>query len=127
MIIAHHSQAGQSIFTTRTSSLSFRHCHKRYRRRLNPNLAVKCQRAWSATNERIREAKVSKYLSTSARWIVRSEILYKNNAPTITNLCQVAKSSKEKNKTTILRAHRNVLQRLITAYETGAKMISTVC
>ena len=55
------------------------------------------------------------------------DTMYKNNAPTINNLCQVAKSSKEKNKTIILRAHRNVLQRLITAYETRAKMTSTVC
>ena len=34
----------------------------------------------------------------------------------------VVKSSKEKNKTTILRADRNVLQRLIIAYEAGLKV-----
>ena len=48
--------------------------------------------------------------------------MHKNNAPTFDNLYQVVKSSKEKNKTTILRADRNVLQRLITAYEAGRKV-----
>jgi len=37
-------------------------------------------------------------------------------------LYHVVKSSKEKNKTTILRADRNVLQRLIIAYEAGLKV-----
>lgn len=48
--------------------------------------------------------------------------MHKNNAPTIDNLYQVVKSSKEKNKTTILRADRNVFQRLIIAYEAGRKV-----
>ena len=48
--------------------------------------------------------------------------MHKNNAPTIGNLHQVVKSSKEKNKTTILGAERNVLQRLIIAYESGCKV-----
>jgi len=50
------------------------------------------------------------------------DTMHKNNAPTIDNLYQVVKSSKEKNKTTILRADRNVLQRLIIAYEVGLKV-----
>ena len=36
-----------------------------------------------------------------------------------TEFCE---DSKEKNKTIILRAHRNVLQRLIIAYEAGRKV-----
>ena len=48
--------------------------------------------------------------------------MHKNNAPTIGNLRQVVKSSKEKNKTTILGAERNVLQRRIIAYESGCKV-----
>jgi len=48
--------------------------------------------------------------------------MHKNNAPTIDSLYQVVKSSKEKNKTTILRADRNVLQHLIIAYEAGCKV-----
>jgi len=50
--------------------------------------------------------------------------MHKNNAPTIDNLhvYQVVKSSKDNNKTTILRADRNVLQRLIIAYEAGRKV-----
>jgi len=50
------------------------------------------------------------------------DTMHKNNAPTIDNLYHVVKSSKEKNKTTILRADRNVLQRLIIAYEAGLKV-----
>jgi len=50
------------------------------------------------------------------------DTMHKNNAPTIDNLYQVVKSSKEKNKTTILRADRDVLQRLIIAYEAGLKV-----
>jgi len=50
------------------------------------------------------------------------DTMHKNNAPTIDNLYQVVKSSKEKNKTTILRADRNVLQLLIIAYEAGRKV-----
>jgi len=48
--------------------------------------------------------------------------MHKNNAPTIDNLYQVVKSSKEKNKTTILRADRHVFQRLTIAYEVGCKV-----
>ena len=48
--------------------------------------------------------------------------MHKNNAPTFDNLYQVVKSSKEKDKATILRAERNVLQRLIIAYEAGCKV-----
>jgi len=50
------------------------------------------------------------------------DTMHKNNAPTINNLYQVIKSSKEKNKSTILRADQNVLQYLIIAYETGLKV-----
>jgi len=50
------------------------------------------------------------------------DTMHKNNAPTINNLYQVIKSSKEKNKSTILRANQNVLQYLIIAYETGLKV-----
>ena len=50
------------------------------------------------------------------------DTMHKNNAPTIDNLYQVVKSSKEKNKTTILRADWNVLQCLIIAYEAGRKV-----
>ena len=48
--------------------------------------------------------------------------MHKINAPTIDNLYQVVKSSKEKNKTTILRADWNVAQRLIIAYAAGSKV-----
>jgi len=50
------------------------------------------------------------------------DTMHKNNAPTIENLNQVVKNSKEKNKTTILRANRNVLQHHIIAYEAGHKV-----
>ena len=50
------------------------------------------------------------------------ETMHKNNAPTFDSLYQVVKSSKEKVKATILRADRNVLQRLIIAYEAGRKV-----
>jgi len=50
------------------------------------------------------------------------DTLHKNNVPTIDHLYQVVKSCKEKNKTTILRADRNVLERLIIAYEAGRKV-----
>ena len=47
----------------------------------------------------------------------------RNNKPlTFDNLYQVVRSSKEKDKTTILRADRNVLQRLIIAYEACRKV-----
>ena len=47
--------------------------------------------------------------------------MQKNNAPTISNWYQVVKTSKEKNKTTILRADCNLLKHLIIAYEAGRK------
>ncbi len=50
------------------------------------------------------------------------DTMHKNNAPTFDSLYQVVKSSKEKDKATILRADRNVLQRLIIAYEAGRKV-----
>lgn len=47
------------------------------------------------------------------------DTMHKNFPPTFDTLYQVVKSSKEKDKTKILRADRNVLQRLIVAYEAG--------
>ena len=48
--------------------------------------------------------------------------MHKNNASTIDNVYQVVKSRKEKNKSTILRADRNVLQHIIIAYDAGCKV-----
>jgi hypothetical protein len=46
------------------------------------------------------------------------DTIHKNNAPTFDNLYRIVKA-KEKDKSTILRADRNVLHRLIVAYEAG--------
>ena len=45
--------------------------------------------------------------------------IHKNNAPTFDNLYQIVQAAKKKGKSTILRADRNVLHRLIVAYEAG--------
>ena len=50
------------------------------------------------------------------------DTMHNNKPPTFDNVYQVVKSSKEKDQTTILRADRNVLQRLIIAYEAGCKV-----
>ena len=41
------------------------------------------------------------------------------NAKTFASLYKVVKDSKDKDKRTVLKADRNVLQRLVTAYEAG--------
>ena len=46
-------------------------------------------------------------------------VLHKSNVKTFASLYEVTKDSKDKDKRTILRADRNVLQRLVTAYEAG--------
>jgi hypothetical protein len=43
--------------------------------------------------------------------------LHRNNAKTFTSLYEVVKESKDKDKRTILKADRNVLQRIVIAYE----------
>jgi hypothetical protein len=43
--------------------------------------------------------------------------LRRNNAPTFATLYEVAKQTKEKDKKEVLKADRNILRRLITAYE----------
>ena len=45
--------------------------------------------------------------------------LHKSSAKTFASLYEVAKDTKDKNQITILKADRNVLQRIITAYEAG--------
>lgn len=45
--------------------------------------------------------------------------LHRSNAKTFASLYEVVKDTKDKDKTTILKADRNVLQRLVTAYEAG--------
>ena len=45
--------------------------------------------------------------------------LHRNNAPTFANLYEVAKNNKDKDNKSIVKADRNVLKRLITAYEAG--------
>ena len=47
------------------------------------------------------------------------ETLVKNKAPTFSSLYDVVGDSKEKDKKTILKADRNILQRLVTSYEAG--------
>ena len=47
------------------------------------------------------------------------EPLHRNNAPAFATLYQVTKNTKDKDKKTVLKADRNVLHRLITAYEAG--------
>ena len=48
--------------------------------------------------------------------------LKKHNAPTFANLYTVRKDSKENDKNVIMKVDRNVLQRLITAYEAGREV-----
>ena len=50
-----------------------------------------------------------------------SDTMYKNNTPTFETLYEV-KGSKEKDKCTILRVDRNVLQRLIIVYGAGREV-----
>lgn len=45
--------------------------------------------------------------------------LHKSKAKTFASLYEVVKDAKDKDKRTILKADRNVLQRLVTAYEAG--------
>ena len=47
------------------------------------------------------------------------ERLHKNRSPTFANLYEVVKDTKDKSNKSIMKADRNVLQRLITAYESG--------
>ena len=47
------------------------------------------------------------------------DTLVKNKAPTLSSLYDVVGDSKEKDKKTILKADRNILQRLVTSYEAG--------
>ena len=47
------------------------------------------------------------------------EPLHKDNAPTFATLYKVVKDTKDKDKKKILKADRNVFQRLITGYEVG--------
>ena len=51
-----------------------------------------------------------------------TDTMHKNNALTFDSLYQVAKGGKEKEKNTILRADRSVLQRLIVAYGAGREV-----
>ena len=48
-----------------------------------------------------------------------TDTIHRNNALTFDSLYQVTKGSKEKEKNTILRADRSVLQRLIVAHGAG--------
>ena len=50
------------------------------------------------------------------------DTIHKNNAPTFDNLYQIVQAAKEKGKSTILPADRNVLHRLIIAYEAGCRV-----
>ena len=43
--------------------------------------------------------------------------MHRNNAPTFATLYEVVKNTEEKDKSNIIKADRNVLQRLITAYQ----------
>ena len=45
--------------------------------------------------------------------------IHKNNAPILDNLYQIVQAAKEKRKSAKIRADRNVLHRLIVAYEAG--------
>ncbi|KAG1714183.1 hypothetical protein GQR58_001811 [Nymphon striatum] len=45
--------------------------------------------------------------------------LHRSNAKTFASLYEMVKNTKDKDKRTILKADRNVLQRLVTAYEAG--------
>ena len=47
------------------------------------------------------------------------DIIYRNNAPTFSTLYKVVKNTKDKEKKVVLKADKNVLQRLITSYEAG--------
>ena len=47
------------------------------------------------------------------------EPVRKNNAPTFATLYQVVKHTKDRDQTTVMKADRNVLRRLITSYEAG--------
>ena len=47
------------------------------------------------------------------------EPVRKNNAPTYATLYQVVKRTKDRDQKTVMKAHRNVLRRLITSYEAG--------
>jgi hypothetical protein len=51
-----------------------------------------------------------------------TDTMHKNNALTFDSFYQVAKEGKEKEKNTILRADRSVLQRLIVAYGAGREV-----
>jgi hypothetical protein len=46
----------------------------------------------------------------------------RNNAPTFDTLYEVVKDSKDKDKTTVLKADRSILQRLVIAYEAGRQV-----
>ena len=46
----------------------------------------------------------------------------RHNAPTFAKLYTVRKDSKENDKNVIMKVDRNVLQRLITAYEAGREV-----
>ena len=48
--------------------------------------------------------------------------LHRSNAKTFASLYEVVKDAKDKEKKTILKADRNILQRLVTAYEAGRQV-----
>ena len=49
--------------------------------------------------------------------------LHNNNVPTFDALYQVMKDTTDRDRETIFKADRNVLQRLITAYEAGCPVV----
>ena len=58
------------------------------------------------------------YLSKVTSYNVPSHAtLHRSNAKTFASLYEVVKDTKDKDKRTILKADRNVIQRLVTAYE----------
>ena len=54
--------------------------------------------------------------------VLFSDTMHRNNPPTFDTLYQVSKASKEKDKNTIFRADRSVLQRLLIACQAGREV-----
>jgi len=109
MFIAYHSQALQGISPPEHPACLYNIATKDL---VTDEIQVSLLNAKELGRQQMKEFAEQRLPSVSQQQQDRSsevrfwDTMHKNNAPTINNLYQVVKSSKEKNKTTILRADR---------------------
>src|SRR6218665_1542878 len=97
-----------------------KHCNNSPRNRFNPGLYILCQRAW-ARREKLNF--VPKRLIVTEKQhksdVSYRAILKKKNAPKLASLYDVFTNTKDEHSKATVKVDRNVLQRLLIAYDAG--------